>query len=242
MRPGMVPIVMIAAACAVRAACVPVEGESITVADVALADPQFAAAQPDAVVAPVPAPGARRVLAAGQLAALAARLGVRYERGPAVCFERKTERLTRERLLEAVRAAVPDAEGSIQIADYSRTLVPAGTLELTPARGELWRGRVRYGQNHTVPIWVRVRGALAVERGELVDATAASGDARVSVRARAESGGRPGDVITVRREDNQRRLRARVTAKGRVEIDANSTAGGVDRAGIGADGFSGGAR
>mgnify|MGYP005836194529 CR=1 FL=1 len=242
MRIALALIVPVVAACVAEAACVAVEGESITVADVARADAQFAAAQQDAVVAPAPAPGARRILAAGQLAALAARLGITYERGAAACFERRTERLTRERLLEAVRAAVADASDAIEVIDFSRTLVPAGQIELTPSRSELWRGRVRYGRNHTVPIWVRVRGALAVERGELVDVTAESGDARVSIPARAESGGRPGDVITVRREDNQRRLRARVTAKGKVEIDANSTAGGGDRAGIGGGDSGGGAR
>jgi len=217
-----------------RAACVAVDGDNITAADVARADAQFAAARQDEIVAPAPAPGARRILAAGQMAVLAAKLGIPYERGPGACFERRTEQLTREMLAEAVRAALPGAGDSFQIVDFSRTRVPVGKLELTPSRGELWRGFVRYGKNHTVPVWVRVRGALAVERGELVDVTAMSGYARVFVQARAETGGRLGDVITVKREDNQRRLRARVTATGRVEIDANDGSGGGDAVGGGA--------
>ncbi len=229
---------LLVAPAAARAACVAVDGENITAADVARADAQFAAARQGEVVAPTPAPGARRILAAGQMAALAAKLGIPYERGPGACFERRTEQLTREKLAEAIRAALPGAGKSLQIVDFSRMRVPVGTLELTPSRGELWRGRVRYGNNHTVPVWVRVRGALAVERGELVDVTALSGDARVFMQARAETGGGLGDVITVRREDNQRRLRARVTANGRVEIDANgsSDGGGTARGGAGNSG------
>jgi hypothetical protein len=198
------------------AACVAVAGERIRVADVAKAVGEFGAAPAEETVAFTPAPWARRVLSPGELKALAQRFSVAYAPGPPVCFERKMEPLTLERVLQAVRAA-----GGEGLVDFTRNRVPEGTLEFTPGRGELWRGVVRYAPNRSVPVWARVRVAAAVERGDAVQVEARSGEARAAIEARAERAGRVGDTIVLRREDNGRRLLARVTGKGRATIDAN---------------------
>jgi hypothetical protein len=201
------------------AACVAVGGERIRVADVAAAVEEFRAAPAEETVAFTPAPGARRVFSPGELKALATRFQIDYAAGAPVCFERKTEPLSRERVLDAVRKAA--ASDAVELIEFSRNRVPAGTLEFTPGRGELWSGRLRYSGNRTVPVWARVRGAAAVERGDTVAVEATFGEARVAIEAKAESTGRVGDTIVLRREDNGRRLLARVTGKGRATIDAN---------------------
>jgi hypothetical protein len=204
---------------ALMAACVAVEGERIRVADLAGEVEAFRAAPAGETVAFTPAPGARRILSPGDLRALAARFRIEYAPGPPVCFERRMEPLTRERVLEAVRAVSGDA--SVEVIDFSRNRVPPGTLVFVPARGELWSGRLRYAEHKTIPVWARVRSTAPVERGDVVEVAARFGEARVAIRAKAEGSGRVGETIVLRREDNNRRLVARVTGKGRAIIDAN---------------------
>ncbi len=226
----MIFFVLSALSVASAVPCIAVDGESITIADLAQAIPAFRFAPPGETLAFTPAPGARRIFTARELAMVAARFGINYEPGPPVCFERRTERLTRERVLDAVRAVTGGRP--VEIIDFSRNAVPAGTLEFTATAGEMWRGRVRYDRNRSVPVWARVRGAADVERGDVVTVEVLSGEARVAMQARAEGTGRVGEIITVRREDNQRRLRARVAGEGRAVIDANISiyrAGGTGR-------------
>ena len=53
----------------------------------------------------------------------------------------------------------------IEILDFSRFGVPRGTFEFPKSSlmpNGLWRGRVLYGENHSVPVWVKTR--IIVER------------------------------------------------------------------------------
>jgi flagella basal body P-ring formation protein FlgA len=202
-----------------------------------------------------------------------------------VCFERAAESLTAEKLLPALQASLPGA--LIEILDFSRYAVPAGTLEfkrdgLTPAG--FWRGRVVY-EGRSAPVWAKVRvtweqtwveaietlapgrvieaaqltirkeqrapfGApiadsveqiigrktartiragepifvsmmiapFDVDKGDKVTVEVASGEARLSFEAVAESGGRAGGTVLIKNPENGRRFQARVDGKGKVSI------------------------
>lgn len=201
------------------AACIAIEGASITAADLARGAASFKSAPPAEVVAPAPGPGARRTFATRELRMLARRFALPEERFTPVCFELRTEPLLRERVMDAVRAAAGTA--AVELIDYSRTPVPPGTLEFTASRAEVWAGRVRYAENRSIPVWARVRGATDIGRGDTVAVEAVAGGARVVITARAETPGSVGDMITLRREDNRRSLRARVSGKGKAIINAN---------------------
>jgi flagella basal body P-ring formation protein FlgA len=63
----------------------------------------------------------------------------------------------------------------------------------------------------------------AVARGDLVSVEVSSGAAQLKLTAKAESAGRPGDVILLRNPGNGQRFQARVSHPGKVTIDAKQT-------------------
>jgi len=162
-------------------ACVQVSGESILVRDLAGALPALAALPPEETLGYAPAPGVRRLVTRAELARLAGRHGVRLEAGPGLCVERAAQRLTRERVEAAVRAALTQPgqpEPRMRLIEFSGHPVPEGELQFsrsglpTPPRAGapvVWRGRLRYGVNRSLPVWARV--SLAAE-GEGVIAAA----------------------------------------------------------------------
>ena len=146
--------------------------------DLAAAAPAFAPLPGDDTVGYAPAPGSQRTFSPAELSRLAARNGL-ASAGPAVCFVRETERLTRERVLAALREALPPDAG-LELIDFSSGAVPKGPIEfprngLTPApagsprAATLWRGRIRYAGSRAAPLWAKVRvwttraAALAVQ-------------------------------------------------------------------------------
>jgi len=161
-------------------ACVRVSGESILVRDLAPALPALAALPPEETLGYAPTPGARRLVTRAELARLAERHGVKLEPGPGLCVERAAQRLTRERVEAALRAALIQAgqpAAQIELLGFSRYPVPEGEVEF-PRSGLpvspradaplVWRGRMRYGGNRSLPVWARLR--LVVE-GQGVIAT-----------------------------------------------------------------------
>lgn len=143
--------------CVAVRACVAVEGANITSKHLASANPAFASLDPALVVASAPMPGVRRVLTAAELTRIARANGIE-DTFTQVCFERATAPLTREELLPVLQKALPEA--TIEILDLMQSGVPRGTLEflrsgLTDAG--IWRGRLVYDQNRSVPVWAKVR-------------------------------------------------------------------------------------
>ncbi|MDW8130123.1 MAG: flagellar basal body P-ring formation chaperone FlgA [Bryobacterales bacterium] len=292
------------------AGCIAVEGERLLAADLAAAEPVFAALPPDTVLGWAPAPGARRLLGTRELERLAARHGLKLAAARAVCVERALAPLSGERVLEALRRALGREDARIELVDYSRRPVPRGELEFDRAQlaqpsggAAVWRGRLRCDGGRSLPVWARVRivapgrrvvalenlapgrpvqpsqvgldegewfpfgeppltrveeavgrlprrwipaGAVLyarlltapreVERGEEVLVEVASGGAQLRFRARAETGGRSGDVILVRNPANGRRIAARVEGPGKAVIHASAVERGVG------DGVFGGGR
>lgn len=66
-----------------------------------------------------------------------------------------------------------------------------------------------------------------VERGEEILVEVSSGGAQLRFRARAETGGRSGDMIIVRNPVNGRRIAARVQGPGKAVVNANAVERGA---------------
>jgi flagella basal body P-ring formation protein FlgA len=147
-------------------ACGIVDGDRILGKDVAAGSPSFAALAAQLDIGASPLPGVQRVFRPDELMRLAKLNHIELDAPVnAICFERATEPLTAERLLPVLRQALALDDAKIEILDFSRFGVPHGTLEfpksgLTP--NGLWRGRILYGQDHGMPVWVKAR--VTVER------------------------------------------------------------------------------
>ena len=106
-------------------ACVPLSSERIRAGDMARAVAAFADLSPELVLGYAPAGGQRR-LEAAEMARLARRYGLAVQPGAEVCFVRRVEVLTGDRVAGALRAALPGAR--IEVLDFSRQPIPHGDL------------------------------------------------------------------------------------------------------------------
>ena len=289
--------------------CVVIEGDEIRAGDLAKVWTIFRRVPQDQPVVPAPAPTLRRAFTGLELGALARKLRLDVD-GPGAkevpaktCFERHMESLTRDSVMEAFTSAL-ERDGferaaiQIELIDYTRDLVPSGSLEFqpqalsrppvaAPSTPVTWRGRVRFGSARSFPVWARVRllakqprlvarttipagrsikaedveiatldvfpyprtadapspdlvsGRMSrrviragetvvpsmlgvardVERGDVVTVEVQSGAAMLRFDAKAESGGRKGDMIVVRNPSNGRRFQGRVGERGTVTVD-----------------------
>ncbi len=148
--------------------CTPLAADQILGKDLAAALPAFANLPPDALLAPVPPPGTKRIFHSAELLSLARRYSITLENPADICFEYRSHPLVREQAIDAMKQSLAIPGARIEIADILLTPVPAGQLEFprdllgAPANRDartpvLWRGSVLYGSNHRFPIWARVR-------------------------------------------------------------------------------------
>jgi flagella basal body P-ring formation protein FlgA len=170
--------------------CVEVEGDRILARDFAVSLPGFGQLPPETQLAPAPQPGMHRFFRPFELVALARRYSVAIDPDASLCFERQTEMLDRDRVLEAMRLALPLPDLKIEIVETSLYPVPRGRLEFrreslaAPASplahiAVEWRGNVVYGENQRFGIWARVLisaptprvvAAEALQKGEAIGA------------------------------------------------------------------------
>lgn len=166
---------MMILALAAASACLTLEGEQIRAADLARAVPEFASLAPETALGYAPSPGVRRVMLAGELTRLAARHGITVKAAPqGVCFERAAEKISPERVLAALKEALGgESQAKIELLDYPRRSLPRGELEFSrsgfsaPALASapvVWRGRLRYAEHRSVPVWARVRITVRGQR------------------------------------------------------------------------------
>ena len=155
--------------------CVEVEGDRILAREFAVSLPGFSRLSPETAMAPAPQPGVRRFFRPFELAALAHRYSVEIDPDAAVCFERKTETLAPDRVVEAMRMALPLADLRIEVVETSRYPIPLGRLEFRreslgiPASPSArvpveWRGNIVYGDNQRFGVWARVLLVAPVPR------------------------------------------------------------------------------
>lgn len=151
-------------------ACLPVEDSFIKASDLAPVQSAFGKLDPDVKIGYAPQFGVRRYYQPAELRRLAQKHGLELEgEVRAVCFERPGEKLEREALLKAMQDALREAgepEVRIELLDYYRQPVPHGVVwfprPVLPAAGDgqqpfLWRGRIRYAGNKSIPIWAKVK-------------------------------------------------------------------------------------
>jgi len=151
--------------------CAPVSGDRIRAGELARVSPVFATLDPALAITYAPTPGARRILNAGELRRLALRHGLAPGEITGVCLEFPAAGLDADRVLAAIRAAVNQAEARIELSDFSRHRVPEGKLEFPRAAASvaadgtiLWRGKLRYAEGRSVPVWARARIVIVKDR------------------------------------------------------------------------------
>ncbi len=220
----MIPLALLAAV-----ACIAVEGDKILMADLARARPEFSAAPGAEPIGLAPAPRVRRTFYWHELDHLGKAYGIQVPAGALACFEGSSEILTEERVREALARAPHDPQATFTVLEFSRFPVPHGELEFGPPPPSdgpgavIWRGRLNYGVRRSVTVWARVKleaPPREVERGDRVAVEVRSGSAVLKFDGAAESGGKAGEMVSVRNPANGARFRARVTAKGKVLLDA----------------------
>jgi hypothetical protein len=223
-------------------ACTAISGDRILGADLASVHPSFVPLDPAIVIGPAPSAGTQRTFRSFELDRLAKEHAISIDPGAAseVCFTRTTMRLDETLLAPILRAALDSqprtADASLEIADFSRNALPVGTPEFSVeglSESGLWRGRLLYGENRSVPIWARVRvtgtsgkpvaaarsASPGVLRGDNVRVEVVSGGVRLAFDAAAESSGHVGEQVTVKNPSGGQRFRAVVEAPGKVRIE-----------------------
>jgi flagella basal body P-ring formation protein FlgA len=147
-------------------ACQVIDTDHILGQDVARASPPFAGLDPHLEIGAAPLAGVGRVMRTDELVRLAKQNGISLDApAAAICFERATEVLTTEALLPIIQKALSIDNAKIEIVDFSRFGVPRGIFDFPKSSlmpNGLWRGRVLYGENHSMPVWVKAR--ITVER------------------------------------------------------------------------------
>jgi flagella basal body P-ring formation protein FlgA len=142
-------------------ACRTIDADRILGKDLAAEAPLFASLDPGVEVGAAPSAGVQRVMQPDELVRLARLYGIALASpATAVCFERATEPMTAEKLLPILRTALEMDSAQIEILDFSRFGVPRGRFEFPKSSlmpNGLWRGRVLYDQNHSMPVWVKAR-------------------------------------------------------------------------------------
>ncbi|MBS1824253.1 MAG: flagellar basal body P-ring formation protein FlgA [Acidobacteria bacterium] len=149
---------------AANAGCIRVEEEYVRVADV----PQAAGSGLGAeeILFRAPAVGVRRTVEGAEMRRLL-HLPESAPALPPACFERASESLSPEKIIEAMRKNFPSGDVSIRIDEYSRYPIPKGRLEFSraglfataatvPGRVVLWRGKVVDAAGRSTPVWARI--------------------------------------------------------------------------------------
>ncbi len=237
--------------------CVEVPTPMILAGQLKAAIPEFSAMEDSLEFGYAPVPGATRHIPRPALAAFAFRNGVALHSPPALCVVRRVRTLNTAELEAALRETVarllPGARAAIEIIDHLRLPVPDGNLVLLPGDlvaapdgAAIWKGRVEYDRNRSVPVWVKARvlvdgkpfnpgtksSAPAVRKGDMVRVASQSGPVRIAVEASALEAGRIGEVVELQARANKSRIRARITGPGEALVTNEENLNEANRAGV----------
>src|SRR5205807_4722752 len=113
------------------AACLPLtgDGDRVTAADLAAAEPGFSTLPADTPMGLAPAPGIPRIFGLAELLRQAHRYGLPFEPKTEICVERPVEPLSPAAVLEALQTSLGLPAAHIEIVEQSRYPVPKGALE-----------------------------------------------------------------------------------------------------------------
>lgn len=142
--------------------CALIEKETITAADLAAIEPQYAALPPNATIGHAPAPGRNRIFGLPELKGLVEANGLAFAPTQEICFTWPVQPIDSGVAEAAMMAAFPEA--TIEVLEVSRFPAPSGTtlfprsgLQRVPSEVMLWRGHVAYGAGRRFDIWARVK-------------------------------------------------------------------------------------
>ncbi len=159
-----------------RAACVAVPSSKILARDLSMAIPLFQALDPDAIIGFAPFPGTVRVLSSRDIFLTARRYGLAFPGGdaaPSLCVERAVRHLSIEEVRAALLAALDIAGVRLVILEFSNQALPPGELAFQrtslnkppgndPQTPVIWRGKLIYDDQHSLPVWAKVK--ISVDR------------------------------------------------------------------------------
>lgn len=159
---------LLIAALLAASGCLEVSQSRITAGHLKPFVPQFASLPADAEFGYAPAPGTTRWIRRGELESFARRHGIVLESAPELCAVRPSQVLTAAAIENALRPVIsgllPGSSHRIEVIDYVRLPLPQGVLSFrkedlheAQAGALLWRGRIIYDRNRSMPVWVKAR-------------------------------------------------------------------------------------
>jgi len=149
-------------------ACEAIHADQIVGEDLARAVPAFSRIPGDAAIANSPAPGARRIFSASELARIGKPYGIDVPANTTACFEWKMRTLTEEDVRAAIRETLLSPAVRIDVLAIGKAEVPQGKLvfplsglsasrNVDPTTPVTWRGEVLYHSARRFAVWARVR-------------------------------------------------------------------------------------
>jgi flagella basal body P-ring formation protein FlgA len=147
---------------ALFAACLPVQSDRITAADVARAVPEFSRIAAGQVISYSPIPGLVRVFTPAELGQWLSRQNITHGATEPVCFEWTMRTVTAEEIRSAMLSSLP-AGSDIVVSSHPERALPEGNLQF-PLRGIAngntderdWHGYVEYAPGKRIPVTARV--------------------------------------------------------------------------------------
>jgi flagella basal body P-ring formation protein FlgA len=155
------------------ASCVVVEGDAITAKDVATVVPAFNSLSRSTKLSYAPPVSETRTVPGGEIERWAAENGLTDARSPAICFERRSGKLSEEAVAAAIRNLFPGIQlTGVEVLQICQCVVPQGKLRFSlasaaappqndPASPVLWQGSVTTEAGSTFPVWARVRAVVS---------------------------------------------------------------------------------
>ena len=139
---------------AVAAACLPVQSDRITAADLARAVPAFHSLPPSKVLSYAPLPGHSRVFPEAEMRQ---RIPDAAELPSSVCFEWPMRSLAAAEVVQAMLASLPSGS-RVAVLEMSSQASPPGPVRfpLSGLRRGTWKGHVEWGPGRRFAIWARV--------------------------------------------------------------------------------------
>jgi len=238
-------LVMLAGAA--RGACLPATGSRILGRDLAAAEPGLAALPETVTFGFAPAPGAKRIFSAAELARIARANAIAFQPSEAICFEVPLRIPSADDAMAAMRRSLP-AGTELKLIEMQQTPVPVGTIEfarpglepMAPAgsggaarngRAQLWRGFVRFGETQKWPFWARVlisappapagaqaQSAEEIHRGDTIHVEVECGRAHLAIDAVAVAAARAGDLVDLRNPATGKTFKARLITASRARL------------------------
>jgi flagella basal body P-ring formation protein FlgA len=157
------------------AGCQIVRSERIFGEDLAKTLPIFSPIPRDAIIGYSPAPGARRIFTATELARIAAKYNFTVPPDTQACFEWEMRPLTEDAVAAAIREALHSPQARVDVLAMSKSSAPEGKVVFPPnaistigpadpAAPVTWNGYILYADSRKFNVWARVKVSATMTR------------------------------------------------------------------------------